>query len=55
VVDFLSKLIGVRNDELVEESFPTENLFAISIHAPWLVDIANYVVTCKVPSHYSPR
>jgi len=55
VADFLSKLIGVRNDELVEDSFPDEKLFAISIHTPWFVDIANYVVTRKVPPYYSPR
>jgi len=34
MADFLSRLIDVRNNELVEESFPDEKLFAIYVHTP---------------------
>jgi hypothetical protein len=39
----------------VKDSFPNENLFAISIKSPWFVDIANYLSTGKLPPHFSPK
>jgi hypothetical protein len=39
----------------VEDVFPDEHLFALSIHSPWFADIANYLATGKLPQHFSPR
>jgi hypothetical protein len=55
VADFLSRL-NINNDNLpIDDSFPDEHLFAVSIQTPWYVDIANYLVAGKVPPHLSPR
>eukprot|EP00253_Pinus_taeda_P015881 PITA_15881 len=54
VADFLSRL-KTDNDIPVDDSFPDENLFAISTHSPWYADIANYLVAGKLPSHLSYR
>lgn len=55
MVDFLSRLIDVRNNELVEDAFLDEKLFAIFVHTSWFADIANYIVIEKIPLHYSLR
>eukprot|EP00253_Pinus_taeda_P009629 PITA_09629 len=52
--DFLSQL-KTNENILVDDSFPNEYLFAISAHSPWYVDIANYLVEGKLPSHLSHR
>jgi hypothetical protein len=41
------------DDTQVDDSFPDEYLFAVSTHSPWYVDIANYLVAGKFPSHLS--
>jgi hypothetical protein len=55
VVDFLSRLHINDDNSLVDDSFPDENLYAVSTHSPWYADIANYLVAGKVPPHLSPR
>ncbi|XP_057853197.2 uncharacterized protein LOC131063406 [Cryptomeria japonica] len=56
VADFLSRLQLPDNEPtLVDDTFPDEHLFAISAESPWFADIANYLVTCKFPPHFSPR
>jgi len=52
VVDFISRLTP-DDDTLVDDSFLDEYLFAVSAHSPWYVDIANYLVAGKLPSHLS--
>eukprot|EP00253_Pinus_taeda_P026082 PITA_26082 len=54
VSDFLSQLKADDNTP-VDDSFPDEYLFAVSAHSPWYVDIANYLVAGKLPSHLSHR
>jgi hypothetical protein len=54
VADFLSRLT-LNDDNLVDDSFPDEYLFAVSAHSPWYADIANYLVAGKFPSHLSYR
>ena len=49
VVDFLSRLQMKGEDVPVDDDFPNENLFSISIHVPWFEDIANYLVLGKLP------
>jgi hypothetical protein len=39
----------------VDENFPDEKLFAISTYIPWYADVANYLVTGKLPRNLSPR
>jgi hypothetical protein len=47
VADFLSRMIHLGDNALVEDNFPDENLFAISTFTPWYADVANYLVTWK--------
>ena len=54
VVDFLSRLKTDDNTP-VDDSFLNEYLFVVSSHSPWYVDIANYLVAGKLPSHLSHR
>lgn len=53
VADFLSRLENNAEGTPIEDSFPYEYLFAIFYNTPWYADIANYVSTGKVPSHFS--
>ena len=56
VADFLSRIPHSENEVVpVDDSLPDEHLFAISTKSLWYVDIANYLVTCKFPPHFSPR
>jgi hypothetical protein len=40
---------------LVDDSFPNEHLFSLSINTPWFADMENYLTTRKLPSHLSPH
>ncbi|XP_057497372.1 uncharacterized protein LOC130782092, partial [Actinidia eriantha] len=60
VADHLSRLPtdGKTNDTLpINEYFPDEQLFQITAHTntsiPWFADIANYLVTGRIPLHWS--
>ncbi|MCY6525000.1 hypothetical protein, partial [Actinobacillus pleuropneumoniae] len=55
VADFLSRIQNIKEDSLVEDKFPDEYLFAVTTQTPWFVDISNYLVTRKFPSHLFPR
>jgi hypothetical protein len=48
VVDFLSRLIHTGDSTPVDDDFPDEN-FSISTFTPWYADVANYLVTSKLP------
>ena len=56
VADHLSRL--VISDSLeptpIRDQFLDEHLFSIS-QSPWYGDIANYLVTCTVPQHWSQQ
>jgi hypothetical protein len=49
VADFLSRMIHLGDKAPVEDNFPDENLFSIYTFTPWYADVANYVVTGKMP------
>jgi hypothetical protein len=49
VADFLSRMIHLGDNALVEDTFPDENLFSISRFTLWYADVANYLVTGKMP------
>jgi hypothetical protein len=55
VVDFLSRLIHTGENTPVNDNFPDENLFSISTYIPWYADVANYLVTGKLPQNLSSR
>ena len=55
VADFLSRLQNPGEVVPVEDSFPDENLFAISIVNPWYVDLANYLSTGRTPPHFTTK
>lgn len=55
VVDILTWIQNDNNDVPLEDNFPNEYIFAISIRSSWFVDIANYLATGKLPSSLSPR
>jgi hypothetical protein len=55
VVDFLSRTKNEDDDIHVDDSFPDEHLFSLSVNTPWVVDMENYLATRKLPSHLSPH
>jgi hypothetical protein len=55
VVDFLSRIKNEDDDILVDDSFPDEHIFSLSVNTPWFADMENYLATRKLPSHLSPH
>ncbi|CAN6581107.1 unnamed protein product [Malus baccata var. baccata] len=57
VADHLSRLVNASTDEAdslpLEESFPDEQLLAVTHLVPWYVDIANYLASGEIPSEFS--
>ena len=49
VANFLSRIQNTNEDSPVEDKFPDEYLFAVTTKTPWYADIANYLVTGKLP------
>eukprot|EP00253_Pinus_taeda_P035741 PITA_35741 len=54
VADFLSRIQNVKEDSPIEDKFPDEYLFAVTTKTPWFSDMANYLVTGKLPPHLFP-
>ena len=52
---FLSCINTYGENVPIVDSFPNENLFAISIQSPWFANMANYLSLGKLPLHFSPR
>ena len=55
VVYFLSRIKNEDDDIPVDDSFPYEHLFSLSVNTPWFADMENYLATRKLPSHLSPH
>ena len=53
VAYFISRLTNNDDDTPVKDSFADEALFVVSSFSPWYVDIANYFVAGRLPSHLS--
>jgi hypothetical protein len=49
VADFLSRIKNEDDDIPVDDSFPVEYLFALSVNTPWFADMENYLATRKLP------
>jgi hypothetical protein len=54
VADFISCIKHEGDDIPVDDSFPDEHLFSLSVNTPWFADMENYLATRKLPSHLSP-
>ena len=55
VDDFLSRIIHTGDNTPVDDDFMDENLFSISTFTPWYADVANYLVTDKLPQGMKSR
>jgi len=55
VVDYFSRLQNSGEAVQVEDSFPDEHLFAISVLTPWYADLANYLSIGKLPPYFSSK
>ena len=53
VANFLSKMPKPTDTEAVEDHFPDEHLFAVTVRTPWYADIENYLAIGKLPKHLS--
>jgi hypothetical protein len=54
-VDFLSRIIHTGDNAPMDDNFPDENLFSIYNYTPWYADVANYLVTGKLPQNLPPQ
>jgi hypothetical protein len=55
VDEFLSHIKNEDDDIPVDDSFPGEHLFSLSVNTPWFLDMENYLATRKLPSHLLPH
>lgn len=53
VANFLSRLIVYVDEGLVDDHFPHENIFFISIYTHWFSKIANLLTFGMIPPHLS--
>ena len=56
VADHLSRLVFDESSETtpINDMFPDEQLFSVS-NLPWFADIANFLVTGQIPSHWNSQ
>jgi len=54
MVDFLSRIPKIDDLATVEDQFPDEHLFVVTMKTPWYVDVTNYLVVGKLPKHLTP-
>ena len=52
VADFLSRIQHEDGTKSVDNTFPDEHLFVVSVQTPWFADIANYLATGKIPKPF---
>eukprot|EP00253_Pinus_taeda_P004209 PITA_04209 len=51
---YITGIQNTKEDSPIEDKFPDEYLFAVATKTPRYADIANYLVTGKVPTHLFP-
>ena len=54
VADFLSRIQHDSDTKPIDDTFLDKHLFFVSVQTPWFADIANYLMTEKVPHHLAP-
>lgn len=55
VADFLSRMPKIDDSAAVEDQFPDEHLFAVTMKTPWYTDVTNYLAAGKLPKHLTPN
>jgi len=55
VADLLSRMPKPTDAVAVEDQFPDEHLFVVTVRTPWYADIANYLAVGKLPKHLTPN
>ena len=55
VANFLSRINHEGDSIPVDDSFPDEDLFSISVNTRWFEDMENYLATRKLPTHLLPH
>ena len=55
VADFLSSMPETDDSVAVEDQFPDEHLFVVTMKTPWYEDVANYLAVGKLPKHLTPN
>ena len=55
VAEFLSRMPKLVDAAMVEDQFPNEHLFAITVKIPWYADVANYLAVGKLQKHLTPN
>ena len=56
IADHLSRLEKTTEEEKgseLEENFPNEQLFLLSVQTPWYADIVNYLACGLIPYDFS--
>lgn len=51
MVDFLSHVPKTDDSTTIEDEFPDECLFVVTVKTLWYVDVANYLAVGKLPKH----
>jgi hypothetical protein len=55
VADFLSCIKNEDDDIPLDDSFPDEHIFSLSLNTLWFAYMENYLATRNLPSHLSPH
>ena len=55
VADFLYQVPQTNDYLSIDDQFPDDHLFAVTIKTPWYADVENYLAVGKLPTHLSPR
>jgi hypothetical protein len=55
VANFISRIKHEDDDIPIDDSFPDDHLFSLSVNTPWFSNMVNYLDTRKLPSHFSPH
>eukprot|EP00253_Pinus_taeda_P014993 PITA_14993 len=55
VADFLLRIPKSIETAAVEDQFPDEHLFDVTVRTPWYADVANYLAVGKLPKHLTPQ
>jgi hypothetical protein len=55
VAHFVFRIKNEDDDIHVDDSFPDEHLFSLSVNTPWFADMEKYMDTRKLLSHLSPH
>lgn len=55
VAYLLSRVPKIIDPLPVDDQFPDEHLFFVTLKTPWYADVVNYLATGKLPAHLSPR